>query len=382
MQRFVEKENLKTREASLWRALADWEETGPAHVRSDGRRLINFSSNDYLGLSQHPQVIGAARAALERYGAGGRSSRLIAGSLDLHRELEEKLAKFKHAEAALVFPAGFMANLGVIASVCGPGDAVIMDRLDHASLIDAARLSRARLFVYDHASPESLERVLRRAKSYDKRLVVTDALFSMDGDFAPLPQLLEVCEREGAWLMIDDAHATGVFGGRGIGMAEHFGLLGRIPIVMGTLSKALGSQGGFVCGSKDLIDFLVNRARSFIYTTAIAPASAGAALAALDLIQKEPERRKKVLSLAKSLRSRLKERFSKRSDRGPDTPIVPFHVGGAEEALKLAAKLRERGIYAPAIRPPTVPKDECRLRFSVTAEHSESDLDRLIEALS
>jgi 8-amino-7-oxononanoate synthase len=382
VRRFIEKENLGTRGADLWRSLSSWEETGPAHVLSQGRRYCNFSSNDYLGLSRHPKVIASAREALERYGAGGRSSRLIAGSLDLHRELEDKIARFKHAEAALVFPAGFMANLGVIASLCGPGDAVIVDRLDHASLIDAAKLSRARPFVYDHASPESLERVLKRARSYDKRLVVTDALFSMDGDAAPLPELLAVCEREGAWLMIDDAHATGIFGRGGIGMAEHFGLLGRIPIVMGTLSKALGSQGGFVCGSKEFIDFLVNRARSFIYTTAIAPAAAGAALASLDLIKQEPERREKLLALSKSLRSKLKARFPGQAGEGLNSPIIPFSVGSADKTLALAAKLRDRGIYAPAIRPPTVPKNESRLRFSVTSEHAESDLDRLVEALS
>ncbi|MBI4218207.1 MAG: aminotransferase class I/II-fold pyridoxal phosphate-dependent enzyme, partial [Elusimicrobia bacterium] len=209
MLKFIQEENKKIRKGSLWRTLSVLKSSRCNEIVLDGHKLLNFSSNDYLGYSHHPQVLRAAQAALRRYGAGGRSSRLISGSLEIHRELEEKLAKFKGTESSLVFPTGFMANLGVISALLGEGDAVLMDRLNHASLIDAAKLSRARLFVYSHCSVESLDRVLRRTRSYRKRLVVTDSLFSMDGDFAPLKEIREICSREKVWLMIDDAHATG-----------------------------------------------------------------------------------------------------------------------------------------------------------------------------
>lgn len=347
--------------------------------------------------------------AIEKYGTGGRASRLISGSLDLHCQLEEKLAKFKGGESCLLFPTGFMANLGVLSALLAAGDAVIMDRFNHASLIDAAKLSRARLFVYEHCSLDSLEKVLHRTKNYRKRLVVTDSLFSMDGDFAPLSEIVELCKKHQVWLMIDDAHATGIFGEHGIGMAEHFKVLGEIQIVTGTLSKALGSQGGFVCGSRQMIDYLVNRARAFIYTTALSPASCGAALAALTLIQEEPEKRKRLLSLARDFREQLSKKFPAAGDFLGSSPapqswvsendsqrtltsgagmrgeggsqIVPFLTGSIETTLKFSEKLREAGIFAPAIRPPTVPKNQCRLRFSLTCEHSHQDLERLIAAL-
>lgn len=383
MRKFVAEETKKIKQKSLWRSPAILENARSNHVVLDGKKFLNFSSNDYLGYAQHPEVIRSAQKALEHYGAGGRSSRLISGTLDLHRELEEKLAAFKGAESALVFPTGFMANLGVLASLLNEGDAVIMDRLNHASLIDAAKLSRSRLFVFDHASAESLEKVLKRTKSYRKRLVVTDSLFSMDGDFAPLKEIVALCGKHKVWLMIDDAHATGIFGGRGIGMAEHFGELGKIEIVMGTLSKALGSQGGFVCGSKEMIDFLKNRARTFIYTTALSPSSCAAALTALELIEKEPGKRKKLLSASQKLREAIQKKFPLNSKYIGDSgsQIVPFWVGPVEPAMAMSEHLKAAGIFAPAIRPPTVPQNECRIRFSLTSDHSESDIERLIQAL-
>lgn len=384
------------------------EETRANEMILQGNRYLNFSSNDYLGYAAHPKVREAAMEAIKKYGAGGRSSRLISGTLDLHRQLEEKLAKFKGTESCLVFPTGFMANLAVLSALLSEGDAVIMDRLNHASLIDAAKLSRARIFVYDHCSLDSLEKVLHRTKNYKKRLVVTDSLFSMDGDFAPLAEIVELCNKHKVWLMIDDAHATGIFGKRGMGMAEHFGVLGKIEIVMGTLSKALGSQGGFVCGSKEMIDYLVNRARPFIYTTALSPASCGAALAALDLIQQEPEKRKKLLLLARDFREQLRKKYlenvsplgrggwNTQSDfvchpfvKGESdwvcseggSQIIPFLTGSIETTLKFSEKLRESGIFVPAIRPPTVPKNQCRLRFSLTSEHSHKDIEWLLSVL-
>ena len=362
----------KLREQSLWRSLPEIPEN-----------CVNFSTNDYLGLSRHPRVTAAAARALEKYGAGGRSSRLISGTSDLHLELESKLAAFKRTEACLVFPTGYMANLGVLASLLGEGDAVIADRLNHASLIDAAKLSRARLFVYEHRSAASLEKVLGRTQSYKKRLVVTDSLFSMDGDLAPLPELAALARSHEAWLMIDDAHATGVLGKDGIGGLEHYGMLGGAEIVMGTLSKALGSQGGFVCGSKDLIHFLVNRARSFIYTTALAPASCAAALAALEIIGQEPERRQTLMENASYLCGELKRNFSgeARLLNGFATPIIPFLTDEPERTLRISKELLERGIFVPAIRPPTVPKGECRLRFSLSSSHSKDDIRALLDSL-
>lgn len=372
MKEFIKGELEKIREENLWRSLP-----------REPAGCINFSTNDYLGLSRHPKVAAASASALRKYGTGGRSSRLISGTSDLHLELESKLAEFKKTEACLVFPSGFMANLGVIASLLGEGDAVIADRLSHASLIDAAKLSRARLFVYDHGSIPSLEKVLVRTKGYRKRLIVTDSLFSMDGDLAPLPEISALAREHGVWLMIDDAHATGVLGKNGIGAGEHFGLLGQVDIVMGTLSKALGSQGGFVCGSKDLISFLVNRARSFIYTTALNPASCAAALAALDIVGQEPERRNILMTQSRYLREEIRKNFSEESRllQGHPTPIIPFLTGGTERTIQVSRELKEQGIFVPAIRPPTVTKGECRLRFSLSSDHTPGDIQMLLDAL-
>lgn len=382
MNNFIREELKKIQEASLRRELAAFENADAREVFLGGREYLNFSSNDYLGYSRHPRVISAAQSAIERYGAGGRSSRLVSGTLDLHSELEQELAKWKGTEAALLFPTGFMANLGVVSALLGAGDAVILDRLNHASLIDAAKLSGARIFVYDHASPESLESALIRTKNYGKRLVATDSLFSMDGDFAPLPEIVDLCRKHQTWLLIDDAHASGVFGHTGSGMAEHFGLLGKIELIVGTCSKSFGSQGGFVCGSKDLIDFLINRARSFIYTTALSPASCGASLEALKLIHAEPEKRQSLLERSQNFRTFIAERFGAAALCGSSSQIVPLLIGSNEEALKVARMLKDAGIYAPAIRPPTVPKNASRLRFSLTASHTKYDTEHLMQTLA
>jgi 8-amino-7-oxononanoate synthase len=345
-----------------------------------GKAYLNFSSNNYLGLAAHPAVKRAAQAAIESYGAGGTSSRLIAGTLEPHRELEEKLARYKNTEAALVFPSGYQANVGVIGALLSGGDCLIMDRLSHASLWDAARLSRARIFVYPHRDIVALEKVLRRAKGYRRKLVVTDSVFSMDGDLAPLPDIVVLARTHGAWTMIDEAHATGVFGENGRGLAEHYGLENNIDIIMGTLSKALGSQGGFVCGARETIQYMVNRSRAFIYTTALAPACAAGALAAIGVAEAEPARRQKVLSLAGGLRGRLRAvGFNTLSS---ESQIVPLLVGPTTETVSLSAKLWRDGIYAPPIRPPTVPDGECRLRFSLTADHTADDIARLVESIT
>jgi 8-amino-7-oxononanoate synthase len=382
-------------DALMHRSLREVEQTEAARLSIQGKALLNFSSNNYLGLARHPQVLEAVRQVLDHWGVGATSSRLISGTSVIHRDLEQALAAFMQTEAALVFPAGYMANIGVLTALAGEGDAVIVDRLCHASLIDAARLSGARLFVYGHADLGEAERALKRAASYRRRLLVTDSLFSMDGDFAPLSDLSLLARQYKAISVLDEAHAIGVWGENGRGArfdtetGRHGGQLTaspppRVPasdwdVIVGTLSKSLGSQGGFVCGSAELIDTLINRSRSFIYTTGLSPACVAAAHAALSLIQEDTAPRTRLAQLSRRLREGL--RAAGWDIRQSKSQIVPVLLSEAERALACAAYLETSGIYAPAIRPPTVPAGECRLRFSVTAEHREQDIDQLLDAL-
>src|SRR5579884_2773434 len=296
-----------------------------------------------------------------------------------HRELEAELAALKGTEAAIVFSSGYLANLGTIAALVGPGDVIFCDRLNHASIIDAATLARARLVVYHHADPAHLAALLERYPGR-RRLIVTDSVFSMDGDLAPLPELCELAERWGCMLMVDEAHATGVLGPRGAGAVEHFGLRGRVPIVMGTLSKALGSVGGFVAGSRRLIDYLRNRARTFVFDTAPAPSAVGAAIAALRVARVEEERRARLRQMIALLHDEL-------VDLGyevlpPDAAILPVLVGDSDAALDLAVALRERGVWAPAIRPPAVPRGAARVRVTLMATHTPAQLERAVSAFA
>jgi 8-amino-7-oxononanoate synthase len=359
---------------------------GPAgpQVRIGGADYLCFCSNNYLGLADHPALVAAAKAATEAYGTGSGASRLVCGTMALHVELEAALARFKGAEAALVFPTGYMANLGILSTLVGRGDTVYCDRLNHASLIDGCRLSGATLRVYPHRDGDRLDALLAKHRG-GQALVVTDTVFSMDGDLAPLPDLIALCERRGAMLMLDEAHATGVLGATGRGAVEHFGLdaAGRgLPgglIVMGTLSKALGSLGGYVVGSRDLIDLLVNKARSFIYTTALPPAVCAASLAALKLVASEPQRRADLHARTRQLQGGLRELGL---DIGPtETPITPVLVGESQAAVAWARTLLDAGILAPAIRPPTVTAGTARLRLTPIATHTEADVQRVIEAV-
>ena len=344
-----------------------------ARVTIAGRSLLNFSSNDYLHLSRHPQVIEAVRQVVEHWGTGATSSRLLSGTSVIHQDLEMALAAFLKRDSALVFSSGFMTNLGVVTSLVGEGDAVIVDRLDHASLIDAARMSGARLFVYAHRDLADAEKTLQRAASYRRRLLITDGLFSMDGDFAP-DSLAALCRRYETQSMIDDAHAMGVWGPEGRGHSDGF------DVMVGTLSKTLGSQGGFVAASREIMELILNRARTFVYTTGLAPSCVAAAQAALSLIQEDPQLRERLLALSQRLREGLTQAGF--DILGSESQIVPILLGTEDKALALAAFLNERGMYAPAIRPPTVPAGECRLRFSVTTAHSEKDIDALIESVT
>ncbi|SRR5579884_2815626 len=367
------------RQHALFRTLSEFDSAAEPEIVHQGRRYLLLASNNYLGLAADPRVVHAATEALRRYGASTAASRLVSGSTPLHRELESELATLKGAEAALLFSSGYMANLGIIGSLVGPGDVIFCDRLNHASIVDAAFLSRARLAVYHHADPEHLADLLQRY-SGRRRLIVTDSVFSMDGDLAPLAALCDLADRWGCMLMVDEAHATGVLGARGAGAVEHLGLRGRVPIIMGTLSKALGSAGGFVAGSRRLIDYLRNRARTFIFDTAPAPSAVGAALAALRIARVDEERRQWLRRLTTVMRDELE---GLGYDVLPtDSAILAVMIGGNEAALRLSATLREYGVWVPAIRPPAVPRGTARLRVAMMATHTQDHLERALDAFA
>ena len=343
-----------------------------AVVRIDGREVVLLCSNNYLGLAFHPDVVEAAVRATRDFGASAVSSRLISGHMAAHASLEEKLAAWKGVDAALLFSTGYHANVGVISSVVGAGDVVVSDELNHASIIDGCRLSHARVAVYRHNDVGHLREVLAGCADARRILVVTESVFSMDGDLAPLAAIADATAEHGAWLMVDEAHAAGVFGPRGAGLVAGLGLTPRVDIHMGTLGKALGSFGAYVAGSRALVDHLVNRARSFIFTTGLPPASAAAAEAALDVIAREPERAAGLLARAKALGETLRA-------AGLDVPniesqILPVMVGDARRAVAAAESLIERGYYVAAIRPPTVPAGTSRLRLSLMATHREQHI--------
>jgi 8-amino-7-oxononanoate synthase len=353
-------------------------------VRLHGRDYINFSSNDYLDLAADPRLARAAARSARRYGTGAGASPLVSGHLPPHQRLEQALARWEDTEAALVFSSGFLANVAVLSSLVGREDAVFSDELNHASLIDGCRLSPARVHVYRHRDADHLHDLLRAEGSgARRRLIVTDTVFSMDGDLAPLPDLMDLAERHDGLLLVDEAHATGVLGEHGRGVTELLPPRGRFDperlIKIGTLSKALGSQGGFVCGPRLLRAWLVNHARPYLFSTALAPPAAAAARRAVAIVQEEPERRRHLLALAVRLREQLQS--SGCPENSSPCPIVPFVAGDARAAVALSEKLSERGLLVPAIRPPAVPDGTARLRISLTAGHTEEDIGRLIAAL-
>jgi 8-amino-7-oxononanoate synthase len=357
----------------------------------DGRNLLNFSSNDYLGLANHPELNQATINAIQRYGTGSGASRLICGSLALHHDLEHGLAQFKGAEAALTFSSGYATALGTLPALLGKDDIVIVDRLVHACLIDGARLSGAKLRVFAHNDLNDLERILqwtrkrlspssKATSSAPRVLIVTESVFSMDGDQAPLSPLVDLKERYGAWLMVDEAHATGLYGPNGSGLIAASGLSGRVEVQMGTLGKALGASGGFIAGSRTLIEYLINRARSFIFSTAPMPAAAAAALAGLRLAQGPigREGRDHLWRLVRQLRAGLR---TGRAAVDPVSPIVPIMLGKEEQAVAEAERLLGFGFYVPAIRYPTVARGQARLRVTVTATHQPEEIESLLGAM-
>jgi len=347
-------------------------------VTIDGVDLLNFSSNDYLGLAADPRLAEAAATTAARYGSGAGAAHLLNGHSAPHHELEEALAAHLGRARALLFSSGYMANLGVVQALVGEGDTVAQDRLDHASLLDAARLSGARYGRYPHRDVDALAKRITRAQG--RRLVCTDGVFSMDGDLAPLPELAAACATHSAVLMVDDAHGFGVLGADGAGSVAAAGLgADEVPVLMATLGKALGSAGAFVAGDAALIDHLLNHARSYIYTTAMPPPVAGAALCALGIMRAEPERRSHVLALAERFGAAARQLGL--SVPVGTTPIQPVLIGDSHTCTQVAEALLERGLLVPAIRPPTVPAGAARLRISLSAAHTDADVDRLLGAL-
>jgi 8-amino-7-oxononanoate synthase len=392
-------------EAGLRRRVVSRNGPQGATIALAGQSLVNFGSNDYLELAADPRLAAAATAAIAAEGLGSGASPLIAGQSETHARLEQRLAEFEGTEAALLFPSGFAANLAAVSALAGPGDVVFSDAKNHASIWDGCRLSRADVRAYPHADWRQLETLLGRASAYRRRLIVSDSLFSMDGDLAPLEELADVGRRHEAMLLIDEAHATGVFGQRGRGAAEHLGVEDGVTARVGTLSKALGCSGGFISGSRDLIDYVINRGRPYIYSTAAPAAIAAAAMAALDIVAAEPHRRRELLQRAASLRQRLAAQgwtlgpsVGKRGQSpfvrstlravpaNGDCPlfpsqIIPIVVGSPQRAVELSKQLRSRGLLVPAIRPPTVPEGEACLRVGLTWGHTEEHIAALVEAM-
>lgn len=365
--------------AGLLRRRRVLESAQGTHVIVDGRPCLSFCSNDYLGLANHTALIEAAQAAAAQYGVGAGASHLVSGHLAPHHQLEADLAAFTGQPAALLFSTGYMANLGIITALAGRDDEIFADKLNHASLNDAALLSRAKLTRYPHLDLAVLESRLAASKA-KRKLVVTDAVFSMDGDIAPAPELLALCERYDGLLLLDDAHGFGVLGANGHGILEHFGMASDRIIYMATLGKAAGVSGAFVAGPAELADYLVQRARTYIYTTATPPLLAATVSASLRLIEGEPWRRERLRELIGGLKRGLKLRRWRLLESG--TPIQPLLIGSNKETLAVSDALRERGIWAPAIRPPTVPKGEARLRISLSAAHGLEDVAQLAAALN
>ncbi|MBI2059160.1 MAG: 8-amino-7-oxononanoate synthase [Nitrospirae bacterium] len=365
------------RRAGLWRSMREIQSSQGPEVNLNGRKVVMLCSNNYLGLAGHPALRSAAIRAVERYGVGSSGARLISGAMSPHKQLEERLAAFKRAPAALVYNSGYHANLGLLQALTGPDDVVFSDELNHASIIDGCRLSRARIMVYRHGDMDHLESLLRRVRT-KKKLVVTDTVFGMDGDLAHLPELVHLSEHHGARLMVDEAHATGVFGPRGGGLAEEFGLQHRIPIQMGTLGKALGCFGAYVAGSRALIDLLINTSRSFIFTTALPPAVCAAAIAAIDLVEKGTALRERLWSRVRQYTRGL---TALGVDAQPQSPILPIVLGENARVMRTCESLLGRGVFAQGIRYPTVPKGTARLRTSLMATHTRDHIRTVLTAL-
>ena len=379
MKTFLEETLTSLEKKNLRRRLRLQDSRHSARIVFEGKDVLNFCSNNYLGLADDERLCQAAREAMDNQGFGSGASRLVCGNMKAHRELENRIAQFKGTEAALTFSTGYMANVGIISSLFGRGDIIFSDKLNHASIIDGIILSQAEFKRYPHQDMQALEDMLKSTIGFKKRAIITDSVFSMDGDLAPLDHIVMLAEKYGCSLMIDEAHALGVMGDRGKGLAEHFHLDDKIDIQMGTFSKAVGSFGAYCCGSKNLIEFLVNKARSFIYTTGLPPAVSAASAKALEIIENEPQLRQKLWDNTFFIQRRVKELGF--NTLGSETPIIPLLTGDPVLAVEFSKRLLEEGILINAIRPPTVPQNTARLRLTVMATHTRKDLEYLLEKL-
>ena len=370
----------KLREQKLYQRLRILESEQLPEARFDGREVINLSSNNYLGLTTHPKLKQKAREALEKWGVGSGAVRTIAGTMSIHMALEEKIAQFKHVEASVVFQSGFTANAGTVQAILGREDVIISDELNHASIIDGCRLSRAEIKVFPHKDIEACEKILKELTARTcRKLLITDGVFSMEGDIAPLPQLVELAEKYGCIMMIDDAHASGVLGRNGRGTVDHYKLHGRVDVQVGTLSKAIGALGGYVCSTRDAIEFLYHRARPFLFSTSHPPSVAATCLAAFEVLEEEPQWIDKLWSNTKFFKEGLKKLGF--NTGVSETPITPVIVGDAALAHQFSRELFSAGVFAQSIGFPTVPQGKARIRTIVTATHTQDQLTRALSIL-
>ena len=371
-------QNLKN--IDLYRKLRLVQGSQGSCVSISGKKVILLCSNNYLGLANHPSIKKAANKAIKEFGCGSGASRLISGTMKLHSELEKKIALFKNTNSALVFNSGYHANIGTLSALMKKRDIVFCDELNHASIIDGCRLSGAEIAIYPHKDMDALERHLKKSNGYKKRLIITDGVFSMDGDIAPLPDIVFLAKKYSALTMVDDAHATGVFGKNGKGITEHFNLSSNeVDIQMGTFGKALGSFGAYIAGNNELIDYLINRARSFIYTTALPPAVPAASLAAIEMIQSKPDLRKKLWKNVDYFKKGLKKRGFENINS--QSQIIPIIIGNSKKVVMASEYLFKKGVFVVGIRPPAVPRKKERLRITIMSSHARKDLDSALNVL-
>jgi glycine C-acetyltransferase len=375
---WIEDEIASLKEQGLYTTIRTIESPMAGRVTIDGRRVLNFCANNYLGLANHPRLRQAAREAIDAYGVGPGAVRTIAGTMSLHTQLEERLAAFKGVEAAITFQSGFNANLGAIPALVGRGDVIFSDRLNHASIIDGCRLSRAEIVAYEHTSPDALREVIAATEVTGRALIVTDGVFSMDGDVAPLPALYEIAQEHGYLLMVDDAHGEGVLGHGGRGIVDHFGLHGKVDVEVGTMSKAFGVMGGVVAGKRVIVEWLRQRARPFLFSSAMTVPDVAACIEAVDLLEESTELVDRLWANAAAFKERMN---ALGFDTGhTETPIVPVMLGDASLAQTFSRRLFEEGVFAMAIGFPTVPRGAARIRVMNTAAHDEADLEQGLAA--
>lgn len=366
------------KEQGLYNNIRTIESAMDGHVVIDGKRVLNFCANNYLGLANHPRLKEAAKKAIDEYGIGPGAVRTIAGTMSLHDELEKRLAEFKKAEAVVTLQSGFTANLATIPALVGRGDVIFSDRLNHASIIDGCRLSRAKIVAYEHNSPDDLRRKIEETTEYNRRLIITDGVFSMDGDIAPLPDLYEVANEHGIMLMVDDAHGEGVLGNGGRGIVDHFGLHGKVDVEVGTMSKAFGVMGGIVAGKQVIIDWIKQRGRPFLFSSALTVPDVAACLEAVDMLENSDELVKRLWSNAELLKTEMQKMGFNTGET--QTPIIPVILGEASVAQEFSKRLMAEGVFAMAIGFPTVPQGTARIRVMNTAAHTQADLEEALAA--